>query len=264
MTPGLVLLSLAALGYLAAAAGFQWNLFRLQERDWQRWRTLLWASFLTHSLALGVLTFSLGHVPLSGMAESLGSLAWVVVALYLFLGQTWKMDVLGTVAAPAAFAMTAFSILAMGTDTSGEARHGIWFYLHVGSLLLGYAAFFLAGFCALLYFIEARLLKQKRLTGIFTLLPSLDSLDRAAYRLILAGFPLMVLGITTGMVLSGWTWNWADPKMNLVLVTGLVYLGYLHVRLIAGWQGRRVNLLLLIAFVCVLVSFLSPGRFHRF
>jgi HemX protein len=264
VTSGLAALSGAALGYLGASVGFQWNLFRRQEQDWHIWRNLLWAAFGLHTLALLLVGLSLGHAPLSGMAESLGSLAWVVVGLYLILGKVWKMEVLGAVAAPAAFAMTCFSLLVLSTDPGLNPSKSFWFYLHVGSYMVGYGAFVLAAFCALLYFVQVRLLKAKKVWGMFRLMPSLDALDRAAYRLILAGFPLMLLGLTTGMVMSNWVFAFSDIKNQMVLVTLCVYLAYLHLRLVGGWQGRRVNLLLLVASAFVLLSFLAPGRFHRF
>ncbi len=265
MTNGLAALGGAALGYLGASVGFQWNLFRKQEQDWHVWRNLLWAAFGLHTLALLLVAFSLGHIPLNGMAESLGSLAWVVVGLYLILGRVWKMEVLGAVAAPAAFAMTVFSLLVLSSDPiSLDPRHSFWFYLHVGSYMLGYGAFVLAAFCAVLYFVQARLLKAKKLGGMFRLMPSLDALDRAAYRLILVGFPLMILGLTTGISMTNWVFSLSDPKNQSVVLTIIVYLVYVHLRLVGGWQGRRVNMLLLVASALVLVSFLIPGRFHRF
>lgn len=265
MTSGLAALGGAALGYLGAAAGFQWNLFRKQEQDWHVWRNLLWAAFGLHTLALVLIGLSLGHAPVNGMAESLGSLGWVVVLLYLVLGRVWKMEVLGAVAAPAALAMTVFSLLVLSSDPMVlDPRHSFWFYLHVGSYMLGYGAFTLAAFCAFLYFVQARLLKAKKLGGMFRLMPALDALDRAAYRLILMGFPLMILGVTTGMAMTSWAFSLGDPKNQSVLITIAVYLAYLHLRLVGGWQGRRVNMLLLLASLFVLISFLTPGRFHRF
>lgn len=265
MTSGLAALGGAALGYLGAAAGFQWNLFRKQEQDWHVWRNLLWAAFVLHTIALTLVGVSLGHMPLNGMAESLGSLAWVVVGLYLILGRVWKMEVLGAVAAPAAFAMTVLSLLVLSSDRSGlDSKVSFSFYLHVGSYMLGYGAFVMAAFCALLYFVQARLLKAKKMWGMFRIMPSLDALDRAAYRLILIGFPLMILGLTTGLAMTDWAFSLSDAKNQSVILTILVYLAYLHLRLVGGWQGRRVNMLLLVASALVLVSFLIPGRFHRF
>ncbi|MBI3924286.1 MAG: cytochrome c biogenesis protein CcsA [Armatimonadetes bacterium] len=260
MTAGTILLGVVSIAYLAATVGLQRNLFG-SSSSWPFWRRILWISFAFHTAALVLVSVSLGHAPITRMDEAIASFAWLLVLMYLLLGERWKVEMVGTVAAPAAFAMTAFSAFALSQQPSASVGSA-WIWIHVASLLLGYAAFCLAAFCAVLYFLQARMLKKKKLGNAFTVLPPLDTLDRVAYRFILAGFPLMVLGTVTGILLNNWHWVW-NSKFVLVGLTGMIYLGYLHAR-IAGWQGRRVNMVLLVAFVCVLVSFLAPDTSHPF
>lgn len=259
MTMALAMLGLAALGYLFAAVGFQYNLFKERRHDWRPWTTILLISHGVHTVALFLLTYELGHLPIGRMDEAISALAWLLIGLYIGLGRRWKVEVVGTVAAPAACVMTAFAAVAMAADTTAPQRSA-WLLVHVGSLIASYAAFTLAAACAGLYFWQARHLKRKKLSGTFRMLPSLDALDRAAYRFILGGFPLMVLGIVSGLVISNWTWNW-DARETLVAVTCGVFAVYLHLRL-AGWQGRPVNRVLLIAYFCVMLSFLVRGQVH--
>ncbi len=259
MTMALAILALAAFGYLVAAVGFQYNLFKERRHDWRPWTTILLISHGLHTVALGLLTYQLGHLPMARMDEAIATLAWLVIGLYVGVGRRWKVEVVGTVAAPAACVMTAFATVAMAGDTSAPQRSA-WLLVHVGSLVASYAAFTLAAACAGLYFWQARHLKRKRLSGTFRMLPSLDTLDRVAYRFILSGFPLMVLGIVSGLIISNWTWSW-DPRETIVAVTCGVFATYLHLRL-AGWQGRPVNLVLLVAYVCVVLSFLVRGTVH--
>ena len=250
------LLGLAALGYLLAATGFH-----AQPERTTRWLQMVLASFGLHSVGLLVLTLQRGHLPLTHMSEVIATIAWLLTALYVFVGHRWKVDALGTIAAPAAAVMTAFSSIALSASGPEPAR-GPWFFIHVGSLISSYAAFCFAAFCAVMYFVQSKRLKTKKLKMALGL-PSLDTLDRLAFRFILVGFPLMVLGVVSGTMIAGWRWTW-DAKETLVGVTCGVYVAYLHARLVAGWQGRRVNMLLLVAFVSVLVSLLAPGQFHRF
>jgi HemX protein len=254
-----LLFGLAALGYWGSAIGFQYNLFHRKQRDWTHWLRLLLASHVVHTGALLALTYQVHHLPVSSMAEVIAVLGWALVALYAVLGRRWKVQALGGIAAPAAAVLTTFSSFALGHE-GHRSYDSAWFPLHVGSLVASYAAFCLAAFCSLLYFIQSRRLKQKKLNTAF-LLPSLDTLDRVAFRFILVGFPLLVLGMVSGTQMPGWRWTW-DAKETLVGLTGAVYLVYLHARVIAGWQGRRINMILLVAFLCVLVSLLAPGRSH--
>lgn len=82
------------------------------------------------------------------------------------------MEALGTVAAPAAAVLTTISIFGIAHVEPIENR-GPWFFLHVGSLLASYATFSLAAGSAGLYFVQARRLKSKQLSGAFQL-PSLE------------------------------------------------------------------------------------------
>ena len=257
-----LLFGIAALGYWGAAVGFHYNLFHRKQRDWTAWLRLLLGSHVVHTLALLALTYKIQHFPVSNMAEVLAVLGWALVALYAILGRRWKVQALGGIAAPAAAVLTTFSTFSLGHEGPQGADTSIWLTIHVSSLVASYAAFCLAAFCSLLYVIQSRRLKQKKLNSAF-LLPSLDILDRVAFRFILVGFPLLVLGMVSGTQMPGWHWNW-DAKEALVGLTGLVYLVYLHARVVAGWQGRRINMILLVAFVCVLVSLLAPGRSHEY
>lgn len=255
----ILLFAVAALGYWAAAIGFQYNLFHRRLPLYRRWPQLVYASHAVHTAALIALAIRLKHLPVSTMHEVIPVLGWVLVALYAFLGRRWKVEALGSVAAPAAAVLTTFAAFTLGHE-NGAPRSEFWFWIHVGSLVASYAAFALASCCAGLYFVQSRRLKQKKLATAF-LLPSLDTLDRVGFRFIMVGFPLLILGISSGMLIRSWTWSW-DPKETLVGVTCGVYLSYLHARMVSGWQGRKVNLLLLVASLCLLVSFLAPGRFH--
>lgn len=256
-----VFLGLASLGYWASAGSFHYNLFHRKQRHWTSWLRILLSSHALHTIGLLALTLKLKHLPVLNMPEVTAVLGWALIALYAILGRRWKVDALGGIAAPAAAVLTTFATFTLGGETEPNYR-GIWFGLHVSSLVGSYAAFGLAAFCSLLYFIQSRRLKEKKLNSAF-LLPSLSVLDRVGFRFILIGFPLLIFGIVSGTLMPGWHWTW-DPKETLVALTGIIYLIYLHARVIAGWRGRKMNAFLLLAFVCVLISFLAPGRSHNY
>jgi cytochrome c-type biogenesis protein CcsB len=81
------------------------------------------------------------------------------------------------------------------------------------------------------------------------------------------GFVFLTAGIFTGSLWAyqawGSFWSW-DPKETWALVMWLVYLFYLHGRLIAGWRGRKSAWLAIAGFAVMIftylgVSFLLPG-----
>ena len=208
-----ILLCLAALAYILATLGFQFSL-RQRAPEWlSHWNRLIGAGFALHSTGLLALAISLQRLPLETMKESIGILAWIIIAIHLLLAQPWKMESLGSVAAPTAAVLTAVCALTLGPDAPLPPR-GPWFFLHVGSLTSSYACFSLAAGSAVLYFLQARRLKHKKINNSFRL-PALDSLDRAAYRFILVGFPLLVIGIVSGMRITGWNWNWEERSKTV-------------------------------------------------
>jgi cytochrome c-type biogenesis protein CcsB len=67
-------------------------------------------------------------------------------------------------------------------------------------------------------------------------------LDEVSYRSVTVGFPLFTLGaIVFAMIWAqkawGSYWSW-DPKETWALISWLFYSGYLHMRIVRGWEGR--------------------------
>lgn len=67
-------------------------------------------------------------------------------------------------------------------------------------------------------------------------------LDEVSYRGVAVGFPLFTLGgLVFAMIWAqkawGTYWSW-DPKETWALICWLFYSGYLHMRIIRGWEGR--------------------------
>jgi cytochrome c-type biogenesis protein CcsB len=95
-------------------------------------------------------------------------------------------------------------------------------------------------------------------SGLMQSLPSADSLDRLAYRIITFAFPVWTFAIIAGAIWAeqAWSryWGW-DPKETWSFITWLGYAAYLHARATAGWRGRRAAMLSLIAFGCLMVDY---------
>jgi cytochrome c-type biogenesis protein CcsB len=122
-----------------------------------------------------------------------------------------------------------------------------------------------------MYLLQNRMLKSKRFTGLYQLLPSLDTLDKVNYTCLSIGFPLMTLGIISGAfwanIAWGTYWSW-DPKETWALITWFLYAALLHGRLSVGWRGRTAALFSIVAFLFLLFTFLGVslllGGYHTF
>jgi cytochrome c-type biogenesis protein CcsB len=125
---------------------------------------------------------------------------------------------------------------------------------------LGYASFAVAFGAAVIYLMQERFLKKRKISGLFQRLPSLDTLDDINYRCLTFGFPLLTVAIISGAIWAetawGTYWSW-DPKETWSLITWFVYAALLHGRLTTGWRGKKAAILAIIGFFVMLFTFLG-------
>ena len=155
----------------------------------------------------------------------------------------------------------------MGYDQSDAipvALMSNWLFVHAPLVILGYVALFISFSAAVLYLIQERELKSKSTRMFYHRFPSLEVCDELAYKSLAIGFPLMTLGIVSG-VLWAHSANWAhwefDTKIQLAFFTWLIYLLLITYRVIAGWRGKKAAYLAIACFVGVLVTFVGANYF---
>ena len=134
---------------------------------------------------------------------------------------------------------------------------------HMICSLLSYGAFLAAFVCALLFLIQERQLKRKRMGMLFRRLPSLEALDRMHFVAIGIGFGLLSIGVAAGFLganaLMGRWWS-GDPKEYLTVALWASYLALWVVRVRSTLRGRRLALLSILGFSLVLFTFLGVSR----
>jgi ABC-type uncharacterized transport system permease subunit len=185
------------------------------------------------------------HVcPVEGIHFAMSVASMLACVVYLAMRRRYRIDVVGAFVAPLALTFLLASRF-VGSDLAPEPSQrlrGAILPIHVTVNLLGDALFTLAFAAAVAYLFQERLLKEKKLVGVFQRLPPLDSLDRAEHRFLLAGFPLLTVGILTGTI-------WARhveagsavdiARAVLGYATWVLFAGVLLLRAAAGWRGRR-------------------------
>jgi cytochrome c-type biogenesis protein CcsB len=254
-----MLLSLTAAAYLIAAASFFVYLFRGDTASRLPTTSLLFG-FVVHTMALTSRFFQGGFAAVAVMGEALLFHSWLMVGIFLLMQLKYRLTVLGGIVSPLAFLMT-LAAFAVG-GAIGEIPPGFstfWLPLHVTLAFLGNAVFALAFGVSLIYLLQERRLKHKRMTALMKRFPSLESLDRLNYTLLVWGFPLMTLGILTGSLWAGihWGnyWSW-DPRQISSAIAWLLYGALLHGRITAGLRGKKAALLTMFGFCVVLGYFL--------
>ena len=122
-----------------------------------------------------------------------------------------------------------------------EALDSPWLVIHVVSAILGDRRVHRsAGMTSVVYLLKARRGADAPQTGLWARVPSLEVLDRIAYRIHAFAFPVWTFAVLiTGPIWAhqAWSsyWNW-DPKEVWAFITWVVYAAYLHARTTAGWQ----------------------------
>ncbi len=203
----------------------------------------------------------IGHAPLSNLYESLIFFAWTIVVLYMVIELKTKTRTLGAFVTPLVFLALAYASFSPNIQSHIQplvpALKSNWLIAHVITCFFGYAAFGLSLALSIMYLIK--LLESPGTKNIFLkLIPRLNLLDEVNYQMVVIGFLMLTLGIITGAVWahSAWGsyWTW-DPKETWSLITWLIYASVIHSRLVRGWKGKKISILCIIGFGCVLFTY---------
>ena len=213
------------------------------------------------------------HRPPFTVMESITFTAWAMMVIGLAMEYRYRITVFGAFASMVGVIVIASSLILPGNSPTPMLAmlQNQWSAIHIASCLIAYASFALAFIAAMVYMLQDRMLKAKRINTLQQSLPPLDLGDRLAYKMVAFGFPMLTLGVITGALWAqtawGKYWQW-DPKETWALITWLVYAAYLHLRLVRGERGKWANRLLVVGFACVLLTFfgtnLLPYGLHKY
>lgn len=247
--------------YLCGTIAYLIYLLFTQERAAWIGKYLLGLGFVSHCLTFVLRYIEAGHTPVVNLHESLSFFAWMVIGFFLLLRYYYKVEVLGAFVSPLALLLLIWAAaLPKEILPLPPALRSWWLPIHVTFAFLGDAIFALA-FCAgVIYLIQERLVKSKRVGAFSGRLPSLEVLDEINYRALTIGFPLLTIGIVTGAVWAEYAWGsyWSwDPKETWSLITWLLYAALLHQRLTVGWRGKKAAIMAIVGFGAVLFTFLG-------
>ena len=253
-------LALHVAGVALAAAGELRNRAPLS-----RWGAFLlaaaWAGELSTLIVLGV---DASAFPLRTGPEYLLALGWFVLTLHLALWFRSNVRAAALVLPPVAGLMVLSSfLLSVGATHDTPLRTQGWFVFHTSIATAGVASLAVAFAMSLLFLVKERALKSRRSLRVLERLPSLEALDRIGFQSLLYGFPLLTLGIATGMVYSAavhdrlWIWG---VKEVFPVIAWAVFAGILWARFARGMRGRRSAILVIAGFAFALLTFVGMVR----
>lgn len=227
-----------------------------------------------HTLEIALLFAAGGHKTFLSGGLYYSLMAWLLLVVYFVIWWRKRLDFLALGASPLALMLylSSISIPAAKVVRLPDNFAGLFFTLHIGSLLTALVFLAMAFAAGLLFLhIEKKIKAKEKLTGFRRDLPSLNTFDLANKWAVLWGFPLYTLGLLSGFVWGRFTWGrlitW-DPKEIVSMCIWVLYAYVFHQRLAMGWRGRKAALLTMTVFVLsmlslVLVNFLVPSH-HNF
>jgi ABC-type uncharacterized transport system permease subunit len=198
-----LLLQVAAALYLASGLAGAVSVSIAGARSGRLALGLLGAGALAHAGSF-VALHRLDPVPrLTDLPQALSFVALAGVIAFGIFARRGRLAGLTLLLGPLAFLAAVFAA-AHSPEPDLEVASGAWPHLHVLLAGIGLALLAVAAAAGGFYLMENRRLKRKRLHGSASALPSLETLDRISAAALALGFPLLTLGVLTGMM---WTYD---------------------------------------------------------
>ena len=124
--------------------------------------------FVLQCAFLSIRGHALGRCPLTNLFEVFIFLAWSVALIYLVIGPTYRLSLMGAFTAPLVFLIQAFALLAP-IDVPHQIRvaPNPWLEFHASMSMIAYGAFALACVAGVMYLVQERQLKTHQLHSFF-------------------------------------------------------------------------------------------------
>jgi len=192
-------------------------------------------------------SFLYGRIPLIGMRDTLGFLAFAIGVVSVIVGWRRTRDLF------AYLNSSAILLLLLGSTLSPPSMPGplppvlntIWFELHVILSFVSYALFAVGAFF-----------------GIMVLYGNEPSAEVSQYWSLFLGYVLfsvaMIFGGIWAYLAWGTYWLWT-PKELWTTIVWFFYSLYLHARLVRGWSGPKVVWMGIVGFIIVLFTYAGVG-----
>jgi HemX protein len=144
-----------------------------------------------------------GGCPLGNTFEIFQFTAWSATTLYLVVGVTFRLSLLGYFTGGLSAVLTLTSLLIPAWDATRRADifgGNPWIELHASLALFSYGVFALLALTALMLVFRLYSLQTKHLGGWFSFLPPVVELDHISFRLLVTGVVLMTASLAGGAV----------------------------------------------------------------
>ena len=218
---------LAAECYFVGLLLGTWSLTRRNRQSGVAINTIIAVGYLFQLTGLWLRGRAVGGCPLGNTFEIFQFTAWSAITLYLIVGVTFRLSLLGYFTSCLAAVVTIVSLAIPVWDaTRREHIFGgnPWIELHAAIALFSYGVFALLALTSVMFLLRNFSLKQKTPGGGFTFLPSIMDLDSMSVRLLVIGVTLLSISLAVGAVY--WLRDLQSVNLTKLLLTVVIWLAY--------------------------------------
>ena len=205
--------------------------------------------------------------PLGNPFEIFQFTAWSATTLYLVIGVTFRLSLLGYFTSMLSAALTLLSLSVHDWDATrrvGIFGGNTWIELHAALALFSYGVFALLALTSILFLLRHSSLKNKTLDGAFAFLPPMVDLDTISVRLLVAGVALLSASLAVGS--AWWLRDTGVVNTAKLLTTVAIWAAYslaLGLRLFGILLPKRLAWVCVVLFAGALLS-LGPVNASRY
>ena len=218
---------LAAECYFVGLMLGTWSFTRRNRQSGVWLNTIITVGYLFQLTGLWLRGRAVGGCPLGNTFEIFQFTAWSAITLYLIVGVTFRLSLLGYFTSCLAAAVTIVSLSIPAWDaTRREHIFGgnPWIELHAAIALFSYGVFALLALTSFMYLLRNFSLKKKTPGGGFTFLPSIMDLDSMSVRLLVIGVSLLTVSLAVGAVY--WLRDLQSVNLTKLLLTVSIWLAF--------------------------------------
>jgi ABC-type uncharacterized transport system permease subunit len=236
--------------------GFGYSVYSLVAEKYLTPRVTFWAicaGFIFTDIFLYQRGHAIGRCPITNPFEVLVFMTWSMVLIYLVIGSSYRLSLMGAFTAPVASILLFLAVaLAPGEPVARRIPVNPWLEAHTSFSMVACGAFALACIAGVMFLVQEQQLKTRRPRSIFYRLPPITELSIANSRLLWLGFIFLTVGIGTGFLIGGRI-NWVQAAWS-ILVWG-VYGGIIAARIRHIVAAKWVAALSIVAFSLLISAF---------
>lgn len=220
---------------------------------------------LFHSASIAMRWSATEHGPYITMYEVLSKYAWFSVVVFLLAQYKYeKIKVAGFIVMPAVLLiMGAGSTYSRDIQLIPASLRSYWLIAHVTFANLAFGSLLVATGVAALYILKERNSRKKEPESPFyKKLPELKVMDELMYQFVAAGMLFLSIMIGTGAIWANQTWGryWGwDPTETWSLIVWFMYGICLHLRMNAGWSGKKIAWFIIFSIFVLTFSLFGIG-----